>query len=494
MSATEPGHFAPSRAPAPLGLTAVEVQGPDPSVVSRASIRESLLRRLLICADLLAGALGVACGAIAAGPGVADTAVLVIFGALAWAGMAFFVGVSNADDLEAWSTGVTETKKTAIAGLIASWPLFGVATALAAGNPELLVLVAVPTSIVFGSLARAAARALVQRLSPLRQRTIIVGSGIVAGTLVEKLRRHREFGLEPIGIVDDDPHTGGAPSLPVLGGIAALPDVVRLHAADRVIIAFSRASHEQLLSSIRACRDLRVAVDVVPRLFEFLDGARGLQFVGGLPVLSIGVPPLRRSARIAKRALDLFVSTGVLVALGPLFLAVALAIKIDSRGPVFFKQTRAGRHGRLFHVLKFRSMYADAEERKREFERVNDLRDGVMFKIHLDPRTTRVGRVLRRYSLDELPQLLNVVRGEMSLVGPRPLIVPETDALAEWQERRLELRPGLTGPWQISGRSDVPFEEMVRFDYQYVAGWSLARDIEILLATVPTVLSGRGAY
>jgi lipopolysaccharide/colanic/teichoic acid biosynthesis glycosyltransferase len=175
--------------------------------------------------------------------------------------------------------------------------------------------------------------------------------------------------------------------------------------------------------------------------------------------------------------------------------AIALAIKIESRGPVFFRQPRAGRGNSSFRLIKFRSMYIDAEERKKEMEALNEATDGVMFKIRRDPRVTRVGRFIRRSSLDELPQLFNVLRGEMSLVGPRPLIFPETAALEEhWHLRRLELRPGLTGPWQVYGRSQNPFQEMVRFDYQYVAGWSLARDVEILLATLPAVMSGRGAY
>jgi lipopolysaccharide/colanic/teichoic acid biosynthesis glycosyltransferase len=197
----------------------------------------------------------------------------------------------------------------------------------------------------------------------------------------------------------------------------------------------------------------------------------------------------------AKRALDLGGSVLAIVLLSPLMIATAIAIKLESRGPIFFRQPRAGRRRSSFQLIKFRSMYIDAEQRKRDFENLNEAGDGVMFKIREDPRVTRVGRIIRRFSLDELPQLFNVLKGEMSLVGPRPLIFPETDALEElWHLRRLELRPGLTGPWQIYGRSQNPFQEMVRFDYQYVAGWSLARDIEILLATVPAVVSGRGAY
>jgi lipopolysaccharide/colanic/teichoic acid biosynthesis glycosyltransferase len=162
---------------------------------------------------------------------------------------------------------------------------------------------------------------------------------------------------------------------------------------------------------------------------------------------------------------------------------------------VLFKQVRLGRGGRPFAVFKFRSMLADAEARKAELQALNEANDDVMFKIRRDPRITRVGGVIRRTSLDELPQLINVVRGEMSLVGPRPLIPVEAEALAEdWQAKRLDLLPGITGPWQVNGRSDVTVHEMARMDYAYVAGWSLARDVEILAATVPAVLAARGAY
>jgi exopolysaccharide biosynthesis polyprenyl glycosylphosphotransferase len=262
-----------------------------------------------------------------------------------------------------------------------------------------------------------------------------------------------------------------------------------------VIIAFSRASHEQLLESIRACRDAGVTVDVIPRLFEFLDGVRALDQVGGLPLLSIGTPELTSASVAAKRILDAAGSLALIVAFAPVMIAIAIAIKLESRGPVFFRQPRSGRRNTSFQLVKFRSMYVDAEQRKEEIEELNEAGDGVMFKIRRDPRVTRVGRFIRRFSLDELPQLFNVLKGEMSLVGPRPLIFPETAALEkDWHLRRLELRPGLTGPWQVYGRSQSPFQEMVRFDYQYVAGWSLARDIELLLATLPAVLSGRGAY
>ena len=176
-------------------------------------------------------------------------------------------------------------------------------------------------------------------------------------------------------------------------------------------------------------------------------------------------------------------------------IAIAIAIKIESRGPVFFRQPRAGRGNTSFKLIKFRSMYIDAEQRKEELDELNEADDGVMFKIREDPRVTRVGRFIRRFSIDELPQLFNVLQGRDEPGRPATADLPRDRRPGEhWHLRRLELRPGLTGPWQVYGRSQSPFQEMVRFDYQYVAGWSLARDIEILLATLPAVLSGRGAY
>ena len=225
----------------------------------------------------------------------------------------------------------------------------------------------------------------------------------------------------------------------------------------------------------------------MPRLFEFLDGARTLELVGGMPLLSIQQPTLTPLSRFTKRALDIAGASLVLFVMSPLLLAVALAIKLNSPGGVFFFQQRSGRGGRFFRLYKFRSMKTDATVLVRE--------DGAIVKRPDDARITSVGRFIRRFSLDEAPQLINVIKGDMSLVGPRPLVLAEHAALSEdWQTRRADLRPGLTGPWQISGRSHIPFQDMIKFDYQYVAGWSLARDIEILLATLPAVLSGRGAY
>ena len=463
---------------------------------SRASSRSEFLQRLLLCSDLVSAAIASAIAALIFGVPI-DSAVLMIATVMvSWTAIAFICGLYNASDLHAWASGLSDAPRTVLAALLVAWPVLAVGELADIGHPLPFAVVATFSTVMLASILRALGRGFAHRIAPLRQRTVVVGSGFVADRLAERLDRHHEFGLEAIGLVDDDVHTlNGTQRLPKLGSLDQLDTVLDECAVDRVIIAFSRASHQQLLSCIRTCRDHRVAVDVVPRLFELLDGAQAMSLIGGMPVLPIGAPPLTSASRVAKRLLDIVGSIFLLIALSPLLLAIAIAIVVDSRGQVFFRQERAGRGQSTFLMIKFRSMYKDADRRKAQFEKENEATDGVMFKIKRDPRVTRVGRIIRRTSMDELPQLLNVLRGDMSLVGPRPLILAESKHAAQnWHARRLDLRPGITGLWQVSGRSDIPFQEMVRFDYQYVSGWSLARDVEILLATIPVVLSRRGAY
>jgi exopolysaccharide biosynthesis polyprenyl glycosylphosphotransferase len=452
---------------------------------------------MLFTADSATSCVAAAIAVVALGLASAEPAtVAYVAGAtLLWPLAAFSIGLYRTDQLASWASAVTEIPRAFVAVLLITWPLFGLASLLGLQQVVVVTFLTVAGIAVLSGIGRTVVRSGLHRAPDLRQRTLILGSGVVAGQVVKKLRNNGQFGLVPVGLVDDEIHDVGSPDLPWLGRFADLDTIIEAQGIDRVIIAFSRASHEELLQSIRACRDAGVTVDVVPRLFEFLDGVRALDQVGGLPLLSIGSPMLTSASIAAKRVLDAVGSFALIVLFSPLMIALALAIKLESRGPVFFRQPRAGRRNSSFLLIKFRSMYIDAEKRKAEMAELNEAGDGVMFKIREDPRVTRVGRFIRRFSLDELPQLFNVLKGEMSLVGPRPLIFPETAALEEdWHLRRLELRPGLTGPWQVYGRSQSPFQEMVRFDYQYVAGWSLARDIEILLATLPAVLSGRGAY
>ena len=449
--------------------------------------RASVLARALAGSDLLMSILACAIAALVTDIASWDALGFACTAGLVFPLLMFFLGVYNVDDLRSWASGVHEAPKALVGAIGFTWPLFAAAELLQAPLPGVTAGLGATLTLVLTTLARGTVRAVLHRYEPLRQRTVIIGSGQVAGQLVDKLRIHRQFGLEPVGLVDDDFHAVGTPDLPRLGGLRELPRLLEAGGVDRVVIAFSRASHQELLNCIRSCRDQGVAVDIVPRLFEFLEGARSLDTIGGLPLLSLGKPRLTRSSQVAKRALDILVASTLLAALAPLALLIAIAIKLESRGPVLFRQPRVGRNGRTFNVLKFRSMYTDA--------RLHLDESGVMVKGREDPRTTKVGRSLRRFSLDEAPQLINVLRGEMSLVGPRPLIPQESEALAEnWHVRRFDLRPGLTGIWQVQGRSENPFQEMIRLDYQYVAGWSLSRDVEILLATIPAVLSGRGAY
>ena len=215
--------------------------------------------------------------------------------------------------------------------------------------------------------------------------------------------------------------------------------------------------------------------------------------VAGLPLLHVEEPQADEAGGVAKRAFDVLLTLGALVVLSPLILAVALAVKVTDGGPVFFSQLRVGRNGSQFRMLKFRSMAPDAEERLADYAHLNEAQ-GVLFKVRQDPRVTRVGAFLRRYSLDELPQLLNVLKGEMSLVGPRPPLPAEVSRYENHTRRRLLVRPGMTGLWQVSGRSELSWNDSVRLDLYYVDNWSMVTDLGIMAKTVRAVLAGRGAY
>jgi exopolysaccharide biosynthesis polyprenyl glycosylphosphotransferase len=348
-------------------------------------------------------------------------------------------------------------------------------------------------AIAFVCLARAGARALARRNDAYIQNTVIVGAGDVGQLFAKKVRNHPEYGINLVGFVDAKPkeRQSDLEDVALLGDAGRLPAIVRLLDVERVIVAYSNDSHEETLELLRAVQDLEVQIDIVPRLFEFVSTGVEIHTVEGLPLL--GLPPLRlsRSSSLLKRTMDLALTIPTLVVLTPVFALLALMIKVDSPGPVFFRQVRVGTAGCTFRIFKFRSMHADAEERKHEVAHLNRHLapggDPRMFKIVGDPRVTRVGRLLRRSSLDELPQLLNVVIGQMSLVGPRPLILDEDQYVERWARQRLNLKPGVTGPWQVLGRSEIPFAEMVRLDYLYVTRWSLMSDLRLIALTIPAL-------
>jgi exopolysaccharide biosynthesis polyprenyl glycosylphosphotransferase len=360
------------------------------------------------------------------------------------------------------------------------------------GLPKLLLFWL--TAIVLVSVGRATARAYCRRQINYLQNTIIVGAGEVGQVIARKLLNHPEYGINLVGFVDRQPkdRREDLDHLTLMGTPERLPALVRLFDIERVIIAFSGDPHEQTLDLIRSMKDLDVQIDIVPRLFELVGPGVGVHTVEGLPL--IGLAPLRlsRSSRLLKRTMDLALSVAGLVLLAPVFALIAALIKLDSPGPVFFRQVRMGAGGRTFRIWKFRTMTADADARKGEVAHLNKHAqnggDPRMFKIPDDPRVTRVGRWLRRHSLDELPQLISVVLGQMSLVGPRPLILDEDQHVGDWARQRLNLKPGITGVWQVLGRDDIPFEEMVRLDYLYVTDWSLWSDIRLIGRTFPTLL------
>ena len=355
------------------------------------------------------------------------------------------------------------------------------------------------TAVVVVPVLRAAVRIVGRRQAAYIQNVVIVGSGEVARTLADKIEKHSEYGLRFVGFVDHD--TGAASSnghgpAQLLGSTDELPNLVRTHQADRVVIAFSTDSHKQTLDVIRKLQGSAIQIDIVPRMFEVLGTNAQLHTIEGIPLIGLPVPHLSGSSRFLKRSLDLLGATLGLILLAPLFALVAVWIKVDSRGPVFFRQVRMGTGGQTFRVFKFRTMVRDAETLKPNIVHLNmhNGNDSRMFKAPDDPRVTRAGRFLRRWRIDELPQLLNVIAGDMSLVGPRPLILDEDQHVAQWARRRLDLKPGITGLWQVLGASDIPFEEMTKLDYLYVTNWSLREDLRLIMLTLPALARARAAY
>lgn len=380
---------------------------------------------------------------------------------------------------------------------VGTWLLYAIASLSGVGDPSLPKLVLFwALAVTLVTAARLSARALCRRRLSYVQNAVIVGAGDVGQQLARKFETHPEYGINVIGFVDSDPKPlrPDVVRLPVLGPTNGLERVVREFEIERVIFAFVQDPSEATVDLIRSLKVSNVQVDIVPRLYELLSPAVGIHTVEGLPL--IGLPPanLPRSSALLKRATDVLIASLALVLLAPIFLIIGVMIKLDSPGPVFFRQTRMGARGRPFRLLKFRTMTRDADDRKHEFAHLNRHErngDPRMFKIVEDPRVTRVGELLRRYSLDELPQLLNVLRGEMSLVGPRPLILDEDRYVTAWAAARRDLRPGITGLWQVLGRDAIPFNEMVRLDYLYVTTWALSTDFKIIFRTLP-VLSGGG--
>ena len=335
---------------------------------------------------------------------------------------------------------------------------------------------------------------LLRRAGYDNQRILVVGGGAVAKFLMQQLTANRSLGNRVIGYLDSNGNGTSAAfgRFARLGNVDDLAAVIESEQVDAVYVALPSSVQHQLGPVIERCRRQGVQFRVVPDLLEAQFGRIDIHPVAGIPLVTLREPEITGFRYLQKRALDLTVSLLGILLTAPFWLVIGVAIRLDSPGPILFRQTRIGHDGRSFRVFKFRSMVQDAEARKHELFETET--HPLLFKAPDDERRTRVGRLLRRLSVDELPQLLNVLLGHMSLVGPRAQVPDEVAQYDAWARHRLRVLPGLTGLWQVSGRSDLGFDEMVMLDTFYVSNWSLGLDLRILLQTIPTVLSGRGAY
>lgn len=481
---------------------------PVDAPVARAEGHHGRRSIILAAGDLLCIGLALSAGlAVASATGVADLPgflvllAAVVDASVVWLALFAAYGLYTRPSVRIGTISVEGTLRDAFHPLVlgslvlvlAAAPINDLLGGEVAGAVQALVTLGV--ALVLLPVVRVALRAVAAGAMWQPARGVIVGSGQVASLLAEKLEAHEGYGIELIGYVDDDPgaehgHPGG---LARLGDRGDISDIVEQNEVDRLIVAFSRAGHEEMLKLVRDVRNPDVQVSIVPRFFEVFPSHATLDDLEGVPLITLPQVRLGTGARIIKRVFDLVAASALAVVLLPVLAAIAVAIKVDSRGPVIFRQERRGRGGSIFRIAKFRSMRVGAEDERMKLAYLNQV-DGPLFKVDDDPRITKVGRFLRRTSLDELPQIWNVLTGEMSLVGPRPFVLHEADQITGWAGRRLDMAPGVTGLWQAMGRNDLSYDEMIKLDYLYVTNWSLWWDIKILARTARAVLARDGAY
>jgi exopolysaccharide biosynthesis polyprenyl glycosylphosphotransferase len=356
-------------------------------------------------------------------------------------------------------------------------------------TPTALVLVAFCIGVLRASYEVLTRDVL--RLAGVRRRAVLVGEGERLAELRRTLGSDRSgISYEFLGAVAPG---GNAGNLPVLGGLDAVPRILREQDVHELIVTDSGFNDRELLELVEEAHSFGVKVKIAPTTTELL--LQRAEYIPGegTPLFELRPPALAGWEWALKRGFDIVVSTLVIGVALPLWLAIAAAIKLSSRGPVFYRDQRVGLGEQVFGMMKFRTMYADAAERQSSLEAANEA-SGPLFKIKNDPRVTPVGRFLRRFSLDEMPQVLNVLSGDMSLVGPRPLPIRDYEQLQPWHRKRYLVLPGMTGLWQVSGRIDLSFDELVRLDFYYIENWSIWLDITILAKTLPAVLARRGAY
>jgi exopolysaccharide biosynthesis polyprenyl glycosylphosphotransferase len=380
-----------------------------------------------------------------------------------------------------------------------TWIVFLLAWATHLAQPQLERLVSFWTlAIIFVASARVLARALCRRRPSYIQNVLIVGGGDVGQLLARKIQQHPEYGINLVGFVDDAPKSARADlgDLRLLGTTGQLQEIVSGMDVERVIVAFSNEPDAKTMATVRMLRDREVIIDVVPRLFELVGPSAGMHTIEGMPLICLRPTRLSRTSLLCKRALDIVGSLLLLVVTAPLFAYAALRVKLDSPGPIFFKQTRLGMNMKPFTAVKFRTMRVDADEEvHRQYIQSVMSADAALqngkYKLERADVVTRFGRWLRETSLDELPQLLNILMGQMSLVGPRPCIPYETENFLPHQFERFLVPQGLTGLWQVTARANSTFGEALEMDVAYVRGWSLGLDLRLILRTPFALLRQR---
>jgi len=497
-------HGRPQAAPAPEEYSLIRRRGPW---------KDALRRRMLAVADTLTLFIAIAVAGIAEG----HDYLLWAFALLPlWLLLAKIEGLYDRDQPKIWYLTIDE------APALVHWVTVSVATTsllmaafldagwLSAKGAAVMWVTALLSAAAF----RSAARNIWRRIVP-PERGLVIGSGQLASAVRRKLKLEPGHHMTVVGYTgspsgrngngsgldrstDSNGHAVTREEVAVSAQLddldqADLEELIKATRAERVILAAPELDEPTLARVVRSCRSLGVKLSVAPPMRAMLGTAVELSHIAELPVIEYRTGNPSRSTMALKRALDVLVATAGLVVLTPVMAVVALLIKLDSRGPVLFIQPRAGRQGEPFPILKFRTMDQDAEQRISEVVSMEDLQEP-MFKLRDDPRVTRLGRFLRQTSLDELPQLINVVRGDMSLVGPRPEALWLVERYSETERFRLEMRPGITGPMQVHGRGELTFQERLAVEREYVENYSLRKDVKILMRTVSAVVRARGAF
>ncbi len=327
------------------------------------------------------------------------------------------------------------------------------------------------------------------------KRLLIIGTGKRAVNFINRIKNHPEWGIRVSGIIDDAAtHLGKVINgIKVVGKLEDISGILHKFSIDEAVFVVPRSRLNYIEKAIKTCETEGIKATIAVDLFDMKLARSHLTELDGIPLVTFETTIAEEWQLFTKRAIDLIVSTSALIALSPIFILTAILIKITSPGPIMYRQERVGLNGRKFLIYKFRTMYKGAHKRLSEIAALNEM-EGPIFKIKNDPRITPVGRVLRKFSIDELPQFFNVFMGYMSLVGPRPPLPNEVRQYEPWQRRRLSMRPGLTCLWQVSGRNKVDFNEWMELDLKYLDNWSIGLDFKILIKTIPVVLFGVGAY